>query len=111
MTISFDHFAARMSFLISTLPTGLSSFCISASRGSVTGSRLPRPIQVRCGGVLRFTSPGVNISDDNSITQAMLRSGPTTSRMTFAVIEFCMPISMPSVARCGLISSQAQRVS
>ena len=43
--------------------------------------------------------PGVNISEDNSTTQPIVRSGPTTSRMVSAVMAFCMPISMPSGAR------------
>ena len=71
----------------------------------------PSPIQVRAGSVLRRTRPGVNISDDNSTTQPMVRSAPTTSTISSATMQFCMPISMPSGARCGLISSQAQRVS
>ena len=69
------------------------------------------PIQVFFGGVLRFTRPGVNISDDNSTTQPIVRAGPTTSRIVLAVMAFCMPISMPSGARCGLIISHAHRVS
>ena len=45
-----------------------------------------------------------------SMTQPMVRSGPTTSAMVSTVMPFCSP-PRPSVARCGLISSQAHRVS
>ena len=72
---------------------------------------VPSPIQVFGGGVLRLTRPGVNISEDNSMTQPIVRSAPTTSAMVAASIAFCMPISMPSGARYGLIISQDQRVS
>jgi hypothetical protein len=97
--------------LISTLPTGDSSACISASRVSAPPPSDPSPIQVRAGSVFRRTSPGVNISDDSSTTQPTVRSTPTMSAISSATMQFCMPISMPSRLSFGLINSQDQRVS
>ena len=85
--------------VVNAMCLGPSSVCISSSRWPGPPSSRPSPIQVFCGGVLRFTRPGVNISDDSSITQAMLRSGPITSRMTSATMQFCMPMTIPFSAR------------
>ena len=39
---------------------------------------------------------GVKISDDNSTTQPMVRSGPTMSAMSSAVMAFWIPTIRPS---------------
>ena len=60
---------------------------------------LPTANQDRGGGECRSTTPGSNIIEEISMTQPMVRSGPTTSAMVSTVMPFCTPTTRPSVSR------------
>ncbi len=69
------------------------------------------PNQVPAGPVWRTTTPGSNMPAATSITAPSVRSAPMIEATSSNVMPFCSPVTSPSGATSGLISSHVQRVS
>lgn len=110
-TTSFIHFADRTSSTTFTVPAGVRSVAISATRSSPAPKRDPSPNQVPDGGVCRSTTPERNIAAAISMTQPSVRSAPTTRATSSTVIPFWTPTTRLSGCRSGRISSVAHAVS